>query len=231
MRSWEAVVPTADREIFEKAGFRNPEPFGTKPALLLVDLVESFTGKRAEPVLQAIDEYPTSCGQSAWKALPLIRELIAAGRTAGAPIVYTRGDPYQCRFCGGATKMDRSDVDLIEKVYDTPIAGMIAPEDQDFVVLKTRASAFFATALDLFLKRMEIDSILVCGTSTSGCVRATVVDGISHGYRVFVVEDCCFDRSEFFHLVSLYDMNAKYATVIPYSEAEMYLKSLAAKSG
>jgi nicotinamidase-related amidase len=223
MRQWEKVVPSLDREIFQKAGFNKPESFRGKPAILLVDIVESFTGTRLQPVIEAIDEHPVSCGESAWIALPKIKELISVGRKANVPIIYTKGDAYQTQFCGGPTKLDREDKDLIRKVYSTPIVKMIEPEEGDLIIHKTKASAFFSTVLDLYLKKQEIDSILVGGTSTSGCVRATVVDGISHGYRMFVIEECCFDRSEFFHLVSLFDMNAKYATVISFSEASVYL--------
>jgi nicotinamidase-related amidase len=71
-----------------------------------------------------------------------------------------------------------------------------------------------------------VDCILITGTTTSGCVRATTVDAFSYGYSVFLVEECIFDRSEFSHLVTLFEMNAKYANVITLEEAMKYLKSL-----
>jgi hypothetical protein len=100
MRQWEKVVPSLDREIFQKAGFNKPESFRGKPAILLVDIVESFTGTRLQPVIEAIDEHPVSCGESAWIALPKIKELISVGRKANVPIIYTKGDAYQTQFCG-----------------------------------------------------------------------------------------------------------------------------------
>jgi maleamate amidohydrolase len=72
--------------------------------------------------------------------------------------------------------------------------------------------------------REGVDSLIVMGTTTSGCVRATAVDGHSHGYPVFVVSDACFDRSPFFHDVSLYDLNAKYATVVTVAEVVDHLR-------
>ena len=84
---------------------------------------------------------------------------------------------------------------------------------------KPKASAFFGTALLAYLHRIKVDSLVVCGTTTSGCVRATVVDGISWGYPVFLAEEATFDRARMSHGVSLYDMNAKYADVIDSAEA------------
>ncbi len=91
------------------------------------------------------------------------------------------------------------------------------------MIVKAKPSAFFGTPLPIYLRTLGVDTLLVCGTSTSGCVRATVVDGFSHGYHVFVVEDGCFDRSEFSHRVNLFEMNAKYADVITLDEALGYL--------
>lgn len=73
------------------------------------------------------------------------------------------------------------------------------------------------------LRHMGVDSLIVAGTTTSGCVRASVVDGHSYGFTMFVVEDCCFDRFEASHRASLFDLNAKYATVIGLAEAADYL--------
>jgi maleamate amidohydrolase len=90
----------------------------------------------------------------------------------------------------------------------------------EWVLEKTRASAFFHTPLTSFLTRSKTDSVVVCGVSTSGCVRATVVDSFSNGFDTFVVDDCCFDRSYFSHCSNLFDMNAKYATVFSLNEIE-----------
>jgi maleamate amidohydrolase len=99
----------------------------------------------------------------------------------------------------------------------------IAPLETEYVVEKAKASAFFGTPLSSYLQRNGIDTLLVCGTSTSGCVRASVTEAFSHGYRVFVVEECVFDRSALSHAVNLFEMNAKYASVIPYDAAAGYV--------
>ena len=99
----------------------------------------------------------------------------------------------------------------------------IAPLETEYVVEKAKASAFFGTPLTSYFQRHGIDTLIVCGTSTSGCVRASVIEAFSHGYRVFLVEECVFDRSELSHAVNLYEMNAKYASVIPYEAAADYV--------
>jgi maleamate amidohydrolase len=103
---------------------------------------------------------------------------------------------------------------------------MIKPTEKEFVVRKARASAFFGTHLITYLVRKNIDCLLVTGTSTCGCVRGTVLDGYSYGYPVFLVEECVFDRSRTSHLVNLFEMNAKYASVIVLAEALEYVGRL-----
>jgi nicotinamidase-related amidase len=228
MKAWEKIVPDEDRVIYDNAGFGKRQSFGKRPALMVIDVVESFTGSKPQSVLEAQSEYALSCGESSWEALPKIKSLISLSRNADIPIVYTKANAYERSFCGGSTKLEVDDIQFIRTSHTTPIAKMVEPEDKDFVLEKTKASAFFDTVLDSYLKRLKIDTLLVCGTSTSGCVRATVVDGFSYGYKVFVVEDCCFDRSGFYHLASLYDLNAKYATVVALAEAEDYIKTLEA---
>ena len=106
------------------------------------------------------------------------------------------------------------------------IAEEIKPLPSEPVIRKTKASGFLFTPLAPTLHMMQADCLVVVGTSTSGCVRATVVDGMSYKYDVFVVEECTFDRFELSHLVSLWDMNAKYADVISIGEALDYLDCL-----
>jgi maleamate amidohydrolase len=154
--------------------------------------------------------------------------VLDAARAAGIPVVYTKGDAGYRAACGGSVKNE--DPERAKKLHTTPIADEIAPQDSEFVISKTKASAFFLTPLTIYLVRHGIDSLIVMGTATSGCVRATAVDGISHGYPVFVVSDGCFDRSQFMHDVTLYDLSTKYATVVTAAETIEYLKGGALKA-
>jgi maleamate amidohydrolase len=229
MRPWESFIPAEERRIFETAGFGVRQGFGRQPVLLVVDVVLSFTGSSARPVLEAIGEFETSCGSSAWETLPRIRHLIDAARAAGRPVVYTKGSVMQKTQCGDTVKSITDPVD-IARIYGAPIHPEVAPQPGEFVLEKTKASAFFGTPLATYLNRMRADCVLICGTSTSGCVRATAVDAWSYGFPTFVVEEACFDRSRFFHLATLFDLNAKYATVVTLDEAVEHLRSLAGAS-
>lgn len=224
LRPWQRIIPEADRAVYDKAGYGKPQVFGQRPVLLIVDVVYSFVGSRPMSTAEAIAEYRTSCGEAGWEALPRIRELLEAARAHGVPVVYTKGDPEYKEFCGGSTK--GYDPGEIRRIHSTDIPEMISPRPGELVIRKTKASAFFATPLPIYLNRLQADTLLVCGTSTSGCVRATVVDGYSYGYPVFVVEEACFDRSQFSHLVNLYEMNNKYADVITLEDALGYLRRL-----
>lgn len=221
MRKWEAVFTDADREVLGKSGYGRKQPFGKSPALLIIDVTLEFLGTE-QPVLQSIrsKKYRASCGEAGWMAVRAIQNLVQVCRTNGVPVVYVKGDNTTRHLCGfTSVKMwDTRPNPQVDKIPD-----VIAPQPSDLVVCKTRASAFFGTPLAIALRTMGIDSLLVTGVSTSGCVRASVVDAFSHGFTCFVVEECVFDRFELSHLVNLFDMDAKYADVITLDEATKYV--------
>jgi nicotinamidase-related amidase len=160
----------------------------------------------------------------AWDALPKIGELLHACRAAAIPVIYSTSDPDFKAAFGNATKRGVDRTDFEKRAVQFP--EMIKPEDGEFIVRKARASAFFGTHLITYLVRKNIDCLLIAGTSTCGCVRGTVLDGYSYGYPVFLVEECVFDRSRTSHLVNLFEMNAKYASVIQLAEAVEYIEKL-----
>lgn len=223
MRVWEEMIPIEDRKVFEKGGFGKPQRFGKNPALIIIDVVGSFTGSRPQNVLNAIEEYRTSCGESAWKALPVMRSVLEEARKSGITVVFIKGSATNKYHCGESIKEDSPDDTL--RRHSTAIAEEIAPKDGEWVLEKTKASAFFGTPLVTYLHQRQIDTLLLMGTSTSGCVRATAVDAFSYGFAVYVIEEGCFDRSQFFHNATLYDLNAKYADVITSEEAKSYLRT------
>jgi maleamate amidohydrolase len=210
---WRTVFPEEDRRVYEAAGFGTPLEFGARAALLVVDVVESFAGRPGQDVFTSMREYRTSCGPAGSAAVPNMARLIQACREADVPVAYTKGSPTDKFYCGDSIK--GTSANEIAWLYGAPIVSSLAPSDGEYVLEKAKASAFFGTPLTSYLQTRGIDTLVVCGTATSGCVRATVVDAFSHGYRVFVVEDCVFDRSSLSHAVSLYEMNAKYASVVP----------------
>lgn len=228
MREWQTYLPEEDRKIYEKAGYSAKQPFGKNPALILIDVVLSFTGTRPMPIIEAIEEFPTSCGQAAWDALPKIKELLEASRLAGIKVVFIKGNPMDKYFAGDTTKGVLTRDETFSK-YDHPIHPMVGPLPTEYVVQKSKGSAFFGTPLTSYLTRNGIDCVLISGCVTSGCVRATTIDAWNSGFVPFVVEEAVFDRSRHSHLTSLFELNAKYATVITLEEAKGYLARLSRK--
>ncbi len=228
MKEWQKIFPEEERRIYEKAGYKGKQAFGRNPALLIIDVILGFTGSRPMEIMEAIEEFPTSCGKVAWEALPNIRKLLNACRAAEIPVVYSTSDPEFKAAFGNATKRAVDATDYERRAMEFP--EMIKPVEGEFIVRKARASAFFGTHLITYLVHKGVDSLLVTGTSTCGCVRGTVLDGYSYGFPVFLVEEGVFDRSRTSHLVNLFEMNAKYANVITLAEALGYVEGLGPKT-
>jgi maleamate amidohydrolase len=220
MKDWMKIVPEAERKAYESGGFGKPGEIGERTALIVIDVTYGFTGSRGLTIEQAIAEFGPACGPVSWETMPRIAQLIAMFRDLGRPVVYTRGDAYDVLYTGRATKSKRVQ-DYDPKFNEFP--PDITPKDGEWILDKTKASAFFQTPLASYLVKNQIDTVIVCGVSTSGCVRASVVDAFSNGFTTFVVDDCCFDRSQFAHAANLFDMNAKYATVLSLNELEVSL--------
>lgn len=230
MRPWEKIMPAADRALYQKLKYGARQARGVKPALIIIDVTRGFVGSRSMPVMEAVDEYSASCGEAAWVALDSIKKLLAACRDKHIPPIFTANDAVTLQFCTGSTKPPGGSsktvksVDLKARLEGYEIVDEIAPLPSELVIgSKTKANAFFGTPLLSCLRSMGIDSLLVAGCTTSGCVRASVVDAWANGFPCFVVEECVFDRFEMSHLVSLFDLNAKYADVITLEEALDYV--------
>lgn len=223
MKQWEEIFPESDKELFRKIGTGVRQPFGNRPALLIIDVTVGFIGSTRQSVLKSVDEFRTSCGEAGWLALDNIQKLLKACRSNNIPVIYTTADLGAGKFVGGATK-SIGGRKLPPQAWDFPDA--IAPLPSELVIHKTRASGFFQTPLATCLSTMGVDSLLVVGTSTSGCVRASVVDAFSLGFKCFIVEEGTFDRFRLSHMVNLFDMNLKYANVITLEEALKYVAEL-----
>jgi nicotinamidase-related amidase len=138
----------------------------------------------------------------------------------GRPVVFTRSDLTATAYTGKATTSKRTGRPP-EKFNEFPPA--VKPREGEWVLEKTKASCFFQTPLSAYLVKQGIDTAVVCGVSTSGCVRASAVDAFSHGFRTIVVDDCCFDRSYFAHCANLFDLQAKYSAVLSLEELQQVL--------
>src|SRR5262249_24899100 len=156
----------------------------------------AFAGRRPQPIDEAIRECRTSCGEAAWTAIAAMKPLLAAARAAKVAVIYTTGRRHRSLSTMGqwAAKNARASEDLAQGDA-TETVTEIAPAPGEIVVEKSRPSGFFGTDLAAHLVLRRADTLLLAGGTTSGCVRATVMDGFSLGYRVAVVHDCTFDRA------------------------------------
>ena len=230
-RVWDKFLTERDKAVFAAGGFGARAGFGKRPALLIIDVNWAFCGERPEPILQSIQRWRTSCGEDAWTALRYIKELIDAAHAKGLPVIYTTGEGRADKWDRGswAWKSSRGGEaagTAHPEINGNEIVAPIAPGPRDIVITKQKPSGFFGTPLAAFLTQLGADSVVVVGTTTSGCVRATAVDAFSLNYRVILAEEGCFDRSEASHAVSLCDMHAKYADVVPTAEVVAYFEAL-----
>lgn len=226
-RVWDRFMTEQDRA---HSAVHEPRQvgFGEKPALLLIDLYRWVFGDKPEPLLDAVKSWPGSCGMAGWDALPQIQKLLRLARDAGLPVIHTTGlsDAGVASWAALGKGRRRSDAspemrERRRRMYD--IIDEVEPLPGEAVLRKASPSAFWGTPLVGHLNFLGVDTLITCGESTSGCVRASVVDGCTNRIRMIVVEECVFDRTEMSHAVNLFDMNQKYADVVPLAEVEAYL--------
>jgi len=221
---WQDVISADMLDLYKH--YRRPVYVGDRPALVVIDLYEKAYQGGPLPVMEVAQKYPSSCGINAWTALEPTKALLAAARKASIPIFYTTGEWREDAKPGAVQSTNRKRTDWNEttmKIFD-----QVAPLSGEVVIAKQRASAFFGTPLSAHLTQLGIKSVIICGESTSGCVRASTVDAYSHGYHVTLVEECCFDRNDLSHKVNLFDLHHKYADVLHIDEVLKHLASLAA---
>lgn len=222
-RGWERFLTQRDREVLEASGRRKTDQFGLgeRPALLLVDLYNAALGPERLPIVEAVHKWPMSCGAEGWEAVDQAAKLLEMARVAEIPIVHITLLEFPTPWARGnvATAAQRAPQEL-DDAYE--IVAEVAPDGHELVIRKTAPSAFQGTPLSFFLTARGVDSVVVCGESTSGCVRATVVDAVTHRLKVGVVEDACFDRTESSHWINLFDMDQKYGDVVTTAQALKY---------
>jgi maleamate amidohydrolase len=193
--------------------------FGERPALLVVDMQYDFV----DP------DSPSTCAPMAQERLPDVRRLLDGAREARVPVFFSQGLVAPNLADVGLWKSwaHRTGRCQIEGTRGAEIVAELAPRPDEHVVRKRRPSAFFGTDLDVFLRGRHVDTLLLAGSSMSGCVRATAVDAFSHDYRVMLVRECVIDRSVELVERNLFDMHAKYADAVSLDESLTYLTRLA----
>jgi len=194
---------------YARAGFGATVPFGHRPALIVVDVVLAYVQKGSPLYAQGFVD-----------ALEPNRQLVAAARTQGIPVIFT-GVVYSPDGRDGGVFFRKVPA-LKCFIQGSPLGAFaqgLQPLDNETVVMKQYASAFFGTSLASTLTSQGIDTVMVTGFSTSGCVRATALDAMQHGFNVFVVREACGDRDPAPHEANLFDLQAKYAEVVSAKDA------------
>jgi nicotinamidase-related amidase len=230
MAAWDDILTERDKQVFALSGYGKRAGFGQRPALLIIDVNYNFVGDKPEPILDSVKRFRNSCGAEGWEGVQHIGELLAEARKKRLPTFYTTGHDDRMNavaFGRWQAKNSRSTEDMTD-TWDkgNEIVADIAPRLGDIVVRKQKPSAFFGTPLMSMLNEVHADSVLVTGTTTSGCVRASVIDAFSYNMKVSVVEECVFDRGQASHKINLFDMAMKYADVISLKETIDYIRGL-----
>ncbi|MGH9244021.1 MAG: isochorismatase family protein [Acidimicrobiales bacterium] len=222
---WESMIPPHDRAVYEASGYGRRGSLGSNPALLVIDVTYGFIGREPLPLLESITRYPNSCGERGWRAMARIARVLDTARSHGVSIYYTAGITDHAVHHAGRWR-DKHPRTLEQPDDAQVIAEPIAPRPDDVIIRKTKPSVFYGTPLLSSLVDRRVDTVIVTGCTTSGCVRATVVDAFSNGFTTLVIEDAVFDRGELSHAVNLFDMDQKYADVITTDDAIAYLVSV-----
>ncbi|RKS73149.1 nicotinamidase-related amidase [Actinomadura pelletieri DSM 43383] len=200
---------------YEKAGFTHRVGFGARPAVLVIDLVNAFTDPSSDLALPLEDVVRHSA------------ELIAVAHDAGVPVIAFRVEFADERSAPVMLRKNPVLAGLRPGGEPARLDPRLGVDDRDVVLVKTGASAFFQTTLPAVLAGLGVDTVVLVGSATSGCVRATAVDAIQHGFRPIVVAECVGDRLAVAHEVSLAEMDAKYADVESLDVVIRYLKERA----
>lgn len=199
---------------YTAAGFGNPLGFGARPALLIVDVVMAYLDP-ASPLYAGVEA-----------ELKINERLLAAARAAAIPVLFTRVEYTPGGADGGYFYKKVKAL----KVFDRggPLGAFppsLAPRADEVVITKQYASAFFGTSLGSTLSALGVDTVLITGYSTSGCVRATALDALQNGFIPVVVADACGDRDARVQAANLFDLAAKYADVQPSEAVISWLES------
>ena len=222
-KPWDGIISEEEQRAYNAAGFGRPSGLGQRPALLIIDVQYRTVGTQPRPFWEAIEEFPTSCGEAGWAAVRKIAPLLAEFRRHGWPVLYPCVAPKKASDGGRLAAKVPAIMTIAEKGYE--FVAEIAPREGDIVIPKKHPSAFFATPLVSHLIDLGADTLVVTGCTTSGCVRGSVVDAFAYNFRVVVPWDCVYDRSATSHAVNLFDMASKYADVAPSAEVIEKLNS------
>lgn len=230
MAIWDDVLTETDKAVFDAAGWGKRAGYGRRPAIMVIDVNYNFCGDRAEPILESIERWHYSCGEVAWtRGIPAIEAILEVSRRKRLPIIYTtnprRPDGFDLGVWSYKSHRAEDEVDIMGH-KGNEIVAEVAPRPDDVFIEKRKPSAFFGTPLMSHLTMLGADSLILTGTTTSGCVRATAVDALSYDLRVTIPHEGVFDRGEVSHKIALFDLHMKYVDVTDLDDVLGYLEGL-----
>ena len=206
-----------DLDVYQQQGFGNSSGYGQRPALLIIDFVNGFTDPKKFG------------GGNILPAVARTKILLAECRKLGIPVAHTRVVYADDGSDLGVFALKAKGLaELTEHALISQIVDDLTPVEGEYVVRKTQPSPFFGTSLDSWLQMKAIDTLLVTGCTTSGCVRAGVIDALSRNFRTIVVTDCVGDRAIGPHEANLFDMGQKYADLQKSDEVIAHLNGMRA---
>lgn len=211
-KPWADFISAEDESRYERAGFGHSSGVGSRPALLIIDVQFRTLGDSPKPFDQALEDYTTAVGEAGWAAVDHVVRLLDTFRSREWPVLYPHVAPKQATDSGTLGAKVPSIMDVPSRGYAMPEA--LAPTPGEILLPKKHPSAFFGTPLVSHLIDLGVDTLVVTGCSTSGCVRSTVVDAFAYNFKVLVPYDAVYDRSDVVHQVNLFDMGQKYADVV-----------------
>jgi len=212
---WDDVVPNAEQELYERGGWGGRVGYGRRPALIVVDMYTAFVDAA----------YPFSSPDAPATARA-IQPLLAAARGAGCPVFFSKARARTIPAERGRWKVTAGRRPVMANPEAYEIVPELRPLPTESVVVKAAPSAFTGTDLASYLIYHTVDTLIVTGTVTSGCVRDTVLDAFSLNFRVIVPHDAVCDRGQISHKVALFDIHMKYGDVVASSEVLAYLSTV-----
>ena len=233
-RIWDKFLTPRDKEVLAQAGYGKRGGFGSRPALFIIDTQYNFCGDTPQDILDGLKQYRTHCGREAWEAVSHIEPLLHLAREKNLPVFYTESARRADLFDSGVQvgkNYRGGERTVLEGTHATQTVAPLAPREQDIRIAKRKPSCFFGTIFMSHLNYLDIDTLILTGCTTSGCLRATAVDAYSYNFKVIIPEECAFDRFEASHAINLFDLNCKYVDVIPAVEVATYLSGLPVRSG
>jgi len=217
MAIWDDVVPKAEQQIYLDGGWGGRVGFGQRPALLVIDMYTAFVDMA----------YPFA-SPGARDTARVIARLVDAARASGAPVFYTKAERATWPIERGRWKTTGVYRPIMDRPEAYQIVPELAPRPDEPVIVKIYPSGFQGTNLLAYLVYHNIDTLIITGTVTSGCVRDTVLDAFNYNYRIVVPVEAVCDRGPTSHKVTLFDIDMRYGDVIPTAEVLEYLGTVRA---